>query len=150
MANRTYRYFKGKPLYGFGFGLSYSTFDYSNLKLSAPRLHAGDVLTVEADVKNTGTRAGDEVAELYLTPPRTRVSPALSLVGFSRINLAPGETRRVTFTVNPRTLSQVDENGVRAVTPGTYRLAVGGAQPAEATGGQTVEFTIEGTTVLPR
>ena len=69
MADRTYRYFKGEPLYSFGYGLSYTTFGYSNLHLSADSLKAGETLTVEADVKNTGTRAGDEVAEVYLAPP---------------------------------------------------------------------------------
>ncbi len=93
MANRTYRYFKGQPLYGFGYGLSYTTFAYDNLKLSTSILHAGDTLTVGADVKNTGSRAGDEVAELYLVPPQTSVSPALALGGFTRIHLAPGETK---------------------------------------------------------
>jgi hypothetical protein len=149
MANRTYRYFKGQSLYGFGYGLSYTTFAYSHLKLSATNLHAGDTLVVEADVKNTGNRAGDEVAELYLTPPHTNVSPALALDGFTRIHLAPGDTKHITFTLAPRTLSQVDEKGVRAVTPGTYRIAVGGSQPNVGTDGQTANFTIEGTQELP-
>jgi beta-glucosidase len=150
MANRTYRYFKGKPLYGFGYGLSYTTFAYSNFKLSTTNLHAGDTLTVEADIKNTGKRAGEEVAELYLTPPRTDVSPNQALAGFNRVELAPGQTKHVTFTLDPRTLSQVDDKGVRAVTPGSYRIAVGGAQPSEATNTQTTTFTIEGTSELPR
>ena len=150
MANRTYRYFKGKPLYGFGYGLSYTTFAYSNLKLSTTSLHAGDTLTVEADVKNTGSRAGEEVAELYLTPPHTGVSPNLALDGFTRVNLAPGETKHITLTLNPRTLSQVDDKGVRAVTAGSYKIAIGSAQPNEATNTQTTTFTIEGTQELPR
>jgi beta-glucosidase len=150
MANRTYRYFSGKPLYGFGYGLSYTTFCYSNIKLSTANLHAGDSLTVEADVKNTGKRAGDEVAELYLTPPHTSVSPKLALDGYTRVHLAPGETKHITLTLDPRTLSQVDDKGMRAVTPGTYSLALGGAQPSETTTGQTATFTIEGTAELPR
>jgi beta-glucosidase len=149
MANRTYRYFKGQPLYGFGYGLSYTTFAYSHLKLSTTKLHAGDTLVVEADVKNTGNRAGDEVAELYLTPPHTNVSPALALDGFTRVHLAPGYTKHITFTLDPRTLSQVDEKGARVVTPGTYSIAVGGSQPNIGTNGQTVNFTIEGTQELP-
>src|SRR6185369_17045922 len=64
MANRTYRYFKGQPLYGFGYGLSYTTFAYSNLKLNTTQLKAGQPLHVEVDIKNTGSRAGDEVAQL--------------------------------------------------------------------------------------
>ena len=150
MANRTYRYFNGKPLYGFGYGLSYTTFAYSNLKLSTATLHAGDSLTVEADVKNTGKRAGDEVAELYLTPPHTDVSPKLALDGYTRVHLAPGETKHISFTLDPRTLSQVDDKGARAVTPGSYHVAIGGAQPSETTNSQTAEFTVEGTSALPR
>ena len=150
MANRTYRYFKGKPLYGFGYGLSYTTFAYSNLKLSTTSLHAGDTLTVEADVKNIGKRAGEEVAELYLIPPHTDVSPNLALDGFTRVSLASGETKHITLTLDPRTLSQVDDKGVRAVTPGSYKIAIGSAQPAEATNTQTTTFTIESTQELPR
>jgi beta-glucosidase len=149
MANRTYRYFKGKPLYGFGYGLSYTTFAYENLKLSTTNLHAGDTLTVEADVKNTGKRAGEEVAELYLTPPHTDVSPNQALNSFTRIQLTPGQTKHITFTLDPRTLSQVDDKGVRAVTPGSYHITVAGAQPSESTNTQTATFTIEGTQELP-
>ena len=149
MANRTYRYFKGTPLYGFGYGLSYTTFRYSGLKLSSSHLHAGDTLTVEADVQNVGSRAGDEVAELYLTPPQTDVSPKLALSGFTRVHIAPGQKQHVQFILDPRTLSQVDANGVRAVTPGSYKLALGSGQPTEAKD-LTVEFTIEGTQELPR
>jgi beta-glucosidase len=149
MASRTYRYFKDKPLYGFGYGLSYTTFSYSGLKLSKKHLHAGESLIVEADVKNTGSREGDEVAELYLIPPHTDVSPALALDGFTRIHLAAGETRHVTFTLDPRTLSQVDAKGVRAVTPGSYKLAIGGGQPTEAKD-ITAEFSIEGSQEIPR
>ncbi len=150
MAHRTYRYFDGKPLYGFGYGLSYTTFAYSNVKLSTSALHAGDSLTVEADVKNTGKRAGEEVAELYLVPPSTDVSPKLALDGFTRVSLAPGETKHVTFTLDPRTLSQVDDKGVRAVTPGSYKIAIGSAQPTETTNGVTSTFTIEGSKEMPR
>jgi beta-glucosidase len=158
MSNRTYRYFKGEPLYGFGYGLSYTTFAYSQLHLSTTALKAGDVLTVEADVKNTGSRAGDEVAELYLTPPHTDVSPALALAGFTRVHLAPGETRHLRFDLDSRTLSQVDDQGVRAVNAGDYRISLGGSQPAmgaDETAGQgtlktlAASFTIQGSQRLP-
>jgi len=69
MQNRTYRYFTGNVLYRFGYGLSYTKFSYSNLKLSTSNVQAGDTLTVQADVHNAGAIAGDEVAELYLIPP---------------------------------------------------------------------------------
>jgi beta-glucosidase len=152
MANRTYRYFKGKPLYSFGDGLSYTSFTYSHLRLSSKDVHAGDPLTVEADVENTGSVQGDEVAELYLAPPKTPVSPTLALAGVERLHLNPGETRHITFHLDPRTLSQVDAEGVRAVSPGRYRVYVGGSQLA-GDAAQTVkseEFSIVGTLQLPR
>ncbi|SFS06887.1 beta-glucosidase [Granulicella pectinivorans] len=147
MSGRTYRYFKGQPLYGFGYGLSYTTFQYSNVKLSTKTLKAGDTLTVEADVRNTGTRAGDEVAELYLTPPTTAVSPARALDGFQRIHLAPGAVQHVSFQLDPRTLSQVDVKGDRSVTPGEYKVFVGGAQPTAAS--TPAIFSITGSQTLP-
>ncbi len=152
MANRTYRYFKGKPLYAFGDGLSYTTFAYSRVKLSAANLKAGDTLTVEADVTNTGAKAGDEVAELYLAPPKTAVSPAHALAGFERVNLNAGETRHIAFQLDPRTLSQVDDKGVRAVIPGTYRIFIGGSQPGGDAAQQvkSESFTIVGTQPIPR
>jgi beta-glucosidase len=122
-------------------------------------LKAGDVLTVEVDVKNTGSRPGDEVAELYLTPPHTDVSPALALAGFARVHLAPGETRHLRFELDSRTLSQVDDQGVRTVSAGDYRISLGGSQPgmnADETAGQGASktlaagFTIQGSQRLPR
>ena len=147
MANRTYRYFKGQPLYGFGYGLSYTTFAYSNVKLASKMLKAGEPLGVDADLVNTGKMAGDEVAELYLTPPQTTVSARYALAGFQRIHLAAGERKHVHFTLDPRTLSQVDEAGDRAVMPGSYSVFVGGSQPAP--GATTQAFTITGTQPLP-
>src|SRR5581483_12205324 len=98
MEKRTYRYFDGKPLYGFGYGLSYTTFAYSNVSV-APQLKAGDPLTVAADVKNTGSRAGDEVVELYLTQPKQFETPLRVLAAFRRIHLKPGETQHVSVTL---------------------------------------------------
>jgi beta-glucosidase len=152
MANRTYRYFKGKPLYGFGDGLSYTSFAYSNFKLSTADVHGGDALTVEADITNAGAMAGDEVAELYLAPPKTAVSPNLALAGFERVHLNAGETKHVSFHLDPRTLSQVDDKGVRAVTPGKYRVFLGGSQPNgdAAQGVVHSDFLISGKQELPR
>ena len=147
MANRTYRYFKGKPLYGFGYGLSYTTFSYANLKLSTDHVSAGQPLQVEVDVKNTGSRPGDEVAELYLTPPQTAGAPNYALTGFQRLHLMPGQTRHITYTLDARQLSFVDEKGVRADRPGQYTLFIGGSQPSEGTGVAT--FQITGTHELP-
>jgi beta-glucosidase len=152
MANRTYRYFNDKPLYAFGDGLSYTSFAYSGVKLSSKTLRAGETLTVEADVKNSGSLAGDEVAEFYLLPPHTDVSPKLALGAFERLHLDAGETKHITFHVDPRTLSQVDDKGVRAVLPGRYRITLGGSQPDgdAAAGVRSEEFTVTGTEQIPR
>jgi beta-glucosidase len=155
MNNRTYRYFKGKTLYDFGYGLSYTSFSYTHLKLSTQTLHAGDTLTVEADVRNTGKVAGDEVAELYLMPPKDSnggLSPNLQLEGFQRLHLPPGQIEHVTVKLAPRQFSEVDANGTRAILPGIYTISIGGSQPSDAhttNSVQSVTFTILGTQELP-
>ena len=149
MSNRTYRYYHGTPLWGFGYGLSYSTFKWTNLKLSAETLNAGDPLTVDADVENTSMRAGDAVSELYLMPPTTSTSPRLALVGFARTTIAAHTKEHVHFTVDARDLSTVNADGSRAVEAGDYTLHLGGSQPTE---GDTVSasFTISGNKELPK
>jgi beta-glucosidase len=155
MANRTYRYFTGKPLYEFGYGLSYTKFSYAPLKLSTENVHAGDPLTVETEVRNTGKMAGDEVAELYLMPPKNGnggLSPNLQLEDFERVHLAPGQVRRVTFKLDPRQLSEVDAQGIRSMQAGHYTLSVGGSQPNDPLAparAQTASFTIVGSQELP-
>jgi beta-glucosidase len=155
MKNRTYRYFTGKTLYDFGYGLSYTKFAYSHVKLSNTTVHAGDTLTVEADVKNTGTRAGDEVAELYLIAPHDGnggLSPNLQLTGFEHVHLAPGAMKHVVFKLTPRELSEVDDKGIRVVQPGSYKLSIGGSQPDDPHASaktETATFTIVGTQELP-
>ncbi len=150
LANRTYRYFTGKPLFGFGFGLSYSRFEYSGLTLSSPSVTAGDPLTIEVAVKNVRGPAGDEVVQAYLAQPKAARTPLRVLAGFSRVHLAPGQTTRVAIRIDPRTLGQVDEKGERVVVPGTYTVTVGGAQPAEFPGAVTATFTVAGTRTLPK
>ncbi len=149
MKGRTYRYFHGDPLYPFGYGLSYTKFAYSNLKLSTDSVKAGGDLTVEADVRNTGQRAGDEVVELYLTPPQNGLVPLHSLEGFTRVHLEPGATKHVSFTLNPREMSLVDAQGIRSVQAGHYMVFVGGGQPAP-NAGLSQAFSIEGSKALPR
>jgi beta-glucosidase len=150
MRNRTYRYFQGKPLYGFGYGLSYSTFEYSNLKLSSSQLKVGDDLTVDVDVRNTSEIAGDEVAELYLEFPPTPGAPARALRGFDRLHLAPGEIHHVTYTLKARELSMVTDKGEHVVAPGEYNIFVGGAQPGDTLGGARAKLEIIGELKLPR
>jgi len=150
MKGRTYRYFAGKPLYGFGYGLSYSTFGYSNLKVPSASVKAGDPVNVEVDVKNTGSVAGDEVVELYLTQPKAYETPLRALAGFTRLHLDPGQSTRVGLTIDPRSLGQVDERGNRVIVPGEYTVSVGGTQPGESTSVQTAKFTVTGTSALPK
>lgn len=150
MQNRTYRYFHGEPLYGFGYGLSYSTFAYRNLKLSSDNVTAGSPLHVDVDVQNTSAVPGDEVAELYLTPPSSSINPQRWLAGFKRVHVGAHQTQHVSFDIDPRSLSLVDAKGNRAVMPGKYTVFVGGAQPWETKTGVQRGLSITGTKQLPR
>ena len=156
MKNRTYRYFAGEPLYRFGYGLSYTKFEYSTPKLSTNTLQAGEVLTADVEVKNIGSVAGDEIVQAYMIPPPTGnsgLSPKLHLAGFQRIHLSAGETRHIRLHLEPRWISEVDADGVRSVQAGEYKLAIGGAQPMDSKSpsvARTVSFSIQGNQVLPR
>ena len=151
MAGRTYRYFQGKPLYGFGFGLSYTSFDYTGLKLSADKLKAGDPLKLEVDVRNTGKMDGDEVAELYLAKDANAPAHLVrALRGFERFHLAAGQTQHVTFNLSARDLSLVTEQGEHAVLPGTYKIFVGSGQPGDGVRGAEASLEIVGEAKLPR
>jgi beta-glucosidase len=103
-------------------------------------------------VKNTGSVAGDEVSELYLIPPQSGLSPKQVLAGFERVHLNAGETKHVTFYLDPRTLSQVDEKGTRAVIAGNYKVSLGSSQPDGDLGSAAVsaQFSVEGTQQIPR
>lgn len=106
---RTYQYFKGKPLYPFGFGLSYTTFQYANLKTSAAKLSRTGELTVSVDLKNTGSRAGDEVVQLYVKHTNSKVErPNQELKGFKRVTLDPGETKTVDIKLPASSLAYWD------------------------------------------
>ena len=149
MNNRTYRYFTGEPLYPFGFGLSYSKFEYSNLKLSNAELQAGDPLAVEVDVKNTSKRAGDEVVELYIGFPKVAGAPLRALRGFTRVHLNPEEQQHVKLSLQPRDLSYVNEAGDRLVGAGDYMVTVGGGQPGTSAANAETHLTIRGEQKLP-
>ena len=127
---RTYMYFQGTPLYPFGFGLSYTTFIYSALRLGAATLAQGGSITVSVDVTNSGTRAGDEVVQLYVSYPATTgvPRPIKQLRGFQRVTLAPGETKTVDLTLTHDQLAYWDATAKAfAVQPGTVHLMVGGS-----------------------
>ena len=149
MKNRTYRYFEGKPLYPFGYGLSYTTFSYSDLSLPSSPVAAGQPMTAEVKVTNTGKIAGDEVAQLYLSFPAVAGAPIRALRGFERVHLNPGQSETVHFDLKPRDLSMVTEAGELVIPEGKYSVSIGGGQPK--TGAATVEgtFEMDGSVVLP-
>ncbi|HLY41712.1 MAG TPA: glycoside hydrolase family 3 C-terminal domain-containing protein [Terracidiphilus sp.] len=149
MKNRTYRYFTGKPLWGFGYGLSYTTFQYGPVKLSADSLKAGEPLTAAVSVTNSGKAGGDEVVEAYLKTPQPD-GPIHSLVGFERVNIAAGTSKEVTIKIDPRSLSSVDDQGNRSILPGKYTITLAGAQPNETGAKSEASFTITGSTALPK
>ncbi len=149
MKDRTYRYFTGKPLWGFGYGLSYSRFKYGPVKLSSENLKAGEPLTATVNVTNEGTLGGDEVVEAYLKTPQTD-GPIHSLVAFDRVHIGAGASKDVTLTIDPRALSSVDDKGNRSILSGKYLLTLGGAQPEETSAKSEANFTITGTEVLPK
>jgi len=146
MKNRTYRYFEGQPLYPFGFGLSYSKFTYSHLKLSTNDLEAGTPLALEVDVSNVSDKDSGHVVQVYLEFPKIPGAPLRALRAFSRVQLAAGATQHVTLTLQPRDLSYVNPNGDRFVSAGAYRIRVG-SDPSEA--GAESEFSIHGEQALP-
>jgi beta-glucosidase len=149
MKNRTYRYFSGQPLYPFGYGLSYSSFEYSGLKFSNPTLQAGSPVDVDVDVKNTGKRDGDEVVQLYISFPKMPGVPLKALRGFTRVHLKSGESRQVKLTLAPRDLSYVNDAGDRMVAAGDYLITVGGGQPGTSAAHVDGHLTIQGEEKLP-
>jgi beta-glucosidase len=128
MRGRTYRYFEGEPLYGFGYGLSYTTFRYGGLGAVG-----GTFAAVSVEVENTGARAGDDVVQIYVVPRNPPpYAPRRWLGGFTRISLDPGEKRRIRIPIAANALTMVDEKGARHPLIGDVDIAVGGRQPDRA------------------
>lgn len=131
MENRTYRYFKGSPLYPFGYGLSYTKFTYSNLNLSKSKISKTETVHVEVTVTNAGKIPGDEVVQLYLTHSESAGRSALyALKGFERIFLKPGESKKIRFEILPDDLSVVNEQGRKEIRPGKVTIRIAGALPS--------------------
>jgi len=144
MDNRTYRYFNGEPLYGFGFGLSYTTFEYDQLQFPAKN-NAYDSLSVSVRVTNSGKRDGDEVVQLYVSHQNSEhKTPIRALKGFQRISLKRGESKTVTFKVRPQDLTVITEDGTAAYVKGKISVTVGGSQSDTNTvkNKKTVEGTV--------
>jgi len=114
ITNQTYRYYTGTPLYPFGYGLSYTTFEYADLVVNKTT----EAVEVSAKIKNTGTLLGDEVVQVYLSTQSDSRKPLRALVAFKRIQLKPGETQEVTFTLDSK-----------QITEGQVEISIGGGQP---------------------
>ena len=148
MKGRTYRYFEGKPLYPFGYGLSYTTFAYRGLRLPKKAIHAGDPLTAEVTVTNTGKREGDEVVQLYIQFPNVPGAPLRALRGFKRVHLKQGESQKVRFELKDRDLSMVTEAGDPIIAQGKYSVSIGGGQPDTGAPAVAGTFDVKGTKAL--
>jgi beta-glucosidase len=149
MANRTYRYFSGKPLYPFGYGLSYSKFSYSDLSVPSQPIAAGQPVGADVTVTNAGQTAGDEVVQLYLKFPQVKGAPLIALRGFERIHLDAGASQKVHFELKPRDLGMVTEDGNPIVAQGDYTISIGGGQPDTGASVATGKFHVEGQLALP-
>jgi beta-glucosidase len=149
MKGRTYRYFEGEPLWPFGYGLSYTTFSYSNLTLPDAPIRAGGPLDASVTVTNTGKVGGDEVVQLYLKFPEVPGAPIRALRGFQRVHLEPGASQKVEFHLKSRDLSMVTEAGDFIIAEGKYTVAIGGGQPGIGTPSISGNFKVEGQIMLP-
>jgi len=132
MEGRTYRFMTSEPMYPFGFGLSYATFAYSDIRLSEKSIGKGKKAELSCTVTNASNVAGDENIQLYVQPKTpSRQSPLFSLKGVQRLHLKAGETKRISFTVGAEMLESVNEQGASVLLPGEYLLHVGGSLPTE-------------------
>jgi len=132
MNGRTYRYMTEEPLYPFGFGLSYSKFDYSELQLDKPTLALVDSLNLSLTLTNCGESDSAEVAQFYLSDLHaSTIVPLHHLIGFERVNLKAGESKKLTFTITPEMMSFYNDDGKLTLEPGQFRLEVGGCSPSK-------------------
>jgi beta-glucosidase len=132
MKGRTYRYMTEEPLYPFGFGLSYTSFAYSNIKMDKEKIKKGQSVKATATVTNNGKVSGEEVAQLYITDLKTSVeTPLYALKGMKRVKLNPGESKEVSFEVTPGMMELVTETGDKVIEPGDFKVYISGSTPSE-------------------
>ncbi len=134
MVGRSYRYFTEQPLYPFGYGLSYTSFHYDDARVDSSQIPADGTVSISVRVSNTGKRAGEEVVQLYLAHPGVEGAPLRALAGFKRVQLEPGASETVRFSLRDRDLSIVDADGVRRIIPGDVKVWIGGGQPLAGPG----------------
>lgn len=148
MRNRTYRYMENEALYPFGYGLSYSNFEYGELQIDRSKLNTGEEFSCRVTLKNTGKYEADEIVQLYLEDVEASVEvPRWQLSGIKRVHLLPGETTEVSFTVAPRQMALIDNDGRCILEPGRFNVYVSGCQPdrrsLELTGNKTARGSFE-------
>ena len=126
MEGHTYRYFRGEPLYAFGYGLSYTTFSYGDARLSKSSVKAGKGVEVTVPLTNTGSVAGEETVQVYVKRLDDAGAPIKSLKGFKKVSLAPGASTKVKISLAPEAFEYYDENiDELSILPGRYRILVG-------------------------
>ena len=130
MENRTYKYFKGEPLFPFGHGLSYSTFEYSNLKISE-KIEKNEDITISVDVKNTSKYSGEEVVQTYVSHDNSTIknNPIRNLVDFKKVFINSNETKTITFKIPSKKYARISEEGKRVIESGILNISIGGKQP---------------------
>ena len=148
MRNRTYRYMENEALYPFGYGLSYSNFEYGEMLIDRSKLNTGEEFSCRVTLKNTGKYEADEIVQLYLEDVEASVEvPRWQLSGIKRVHLLPGETTEVSFTVVPRQMALIDNDGRCILEPGRFNVYVSGSQPdrrsLELTGGKAARGSFE-------
>ena len=132
MKGRTYKYMEAEPMYPFGFGLSYTNFEYSGLKLSQEKVNSGKSLQATVKVTNTGENAAEEVVQLYISDVETSVeAPKYQLFGVKRVNLEAGTSEEITFDLTPEMMELVNDQGERVLEKGSFKVFIGGSTPSE-------------------
>ncbi|MBU3175684.1 glycoside hydrolase family 3 C-terminal domain-containing protein [Clostridium estertheticum] len=155
MKNRTYRYMENEALYPFGYGLSYSKFEYSNLRISKSEIEVNETVNLSVKVKNIGQYEGDETVQLYLKDVEASVVvPKYQLKGIRKVSLKPSEEKEVSFELTPRQMALIDDEGNCILEPGLFEVFVGGSQPdkrsKELTGDcmQKSTFNVKGESIV--
>ena len=149
MKGRTYRYFTGTPLWPFGYGLSYTRFQYGGLTLPTASVKAGRPVRASVTVTNSGKVEGDEVVQLYLSFPNVSGAPIRALRGFRRVHLVPGQSETVAFDLSARDVSMVNDDGEIIIPAGKFGVSIGGGQPGSGLPTVSGNFSVTGQVKLP-
>ena len=142
MKGRTYRYMTQKPLYPFGYGLSYTSFDYQDAKLSFNKIKKDESVTLTLNIANTGEMDGDEVVQIYIKNPNDPAGPIKTLKAFKRVNIQAGDTQKTSFELEPEAFwSFNDKTQTMEVRPGKYQILYGGSSDDKAL--KSIQLIIE-------